>query len=450
MASGKRIGKKSQSSNDFLEPLNVTGLTASDVGTSRPYLATANTTSTASAAGTGAAVNLAWTLPALSPAATSYTITTIPSTYTVTTGTSTPSYTFQGLASNTAYTFLVRPSNAAGTATGTTSSSVTGTTVPATMSAPTPTAGVDSNSVAFTAPANGGKAITAYTVTGSDSTTGTGATSPIAIADTGGTSQTYTVRATNANGTSIASPASGSITTLPPFFPPYFPPYFPPFFPPFFPPYFPPFFPPFFPPYFPPFFPPFFPPYFPPYFPPFFPPYFPAAYIPPFFPPSFGPYFAKPKCCCIGEDTMITTPQGFVMAKDISVGDKLLTVSPDNLVLDDNDMYTFTTENGKVELVETIVTEATRSHEKAIYFNDDMTVIYSINQPLFIKSESGLTSISAYDVTIGSVLVAVSPDGTLDETKVESISDADEMLVVYTIRTGPQRWFIAGGHLVIS
>jgi hypothetical protein len=68
----KKTGKRSAASNDFLEPLNVTGLTASNVGTSRPYLATANTTSTASAAGTGAAASLAWTLPALSPAATSH------------------------------------------------------------------------------------------------------------------------------------------------------------------------------------------------------------------------------------------------------------------------------------------------------------------------------------------------------------------------------------------
>ena len=48
----KKTGKRSAASNDFLEPLNVTSLTASDVGTSRPYLATANTTSAASAAGT--------------------------------------------------------------------------------------------------------------------------------------------------------------------------------------------------------------------------------------------------------------------------------------------------------------------------------------------------------------------------------------------------------------
>ena len=228
MAAGKKIGKKSQASNDFLVPSQVTSLTATDVGTSRPYLATANTTSAASAAGTGASVNLSWTLPAGSPAATSYTITTTPSTYTVNTGTSGTTYTFQGLASATSYTFTVVGTNASGSSVSATSSSVTATTVPATMSAPTATAQVNQNSVAFTAPANGGKAITGYTVTGSDATTGTGASSPIVIADTAGTSQTYTVVATNGNGNSLASPASNNVTTLAPSFfsPPFFPPSF--------------------------------------------------------------------------------------------------------------------------------------------------------------------------------------------------------------------------------
>lgn len=72
------------------------------------------------------------------------------------------------------------------------------------------------------------------------------------------------------------------------------------------PPFFPPYFPPFFPPYFPPFFPPFFPPYFPPFFPPFFPPYF----------TGYGK--------SIGVDTLVRTPDGLVAAKDLVIGDTLL------------------------------------------------------------------------------------------------------------------------------
>ena len=37
MAAGKKIGKKSQASNDFLEPLAPTGVTGTNVGTNRAF-----------------------------------------------------------------------------------------------------------------------------------------------------------------------------------------------------------------------------------------------------------------------------------------------------------------------------------------------------------------------------------------------------------------------------
>jgi hypothetical protein len=68
-------------------------------------------------------------------------------------------------------------------------------------------------SVAFTAPATGGSAITGYTVTSSPGGfTGTGASSPITVSGlTQGTSYTFTVVATNANGNGIASSSSNSV-----------------------------------------------------------------------------------------------------------------------------------------------------------------------------------------------------------------------------------------------
>jgi hypothetical protein len=289
MAAGKKSGRKSQASNDFLEPLKPTGVTATDVGTARAF--------------NNGAATVSFSLPALSPAATSFTVTS--STGQTATGASSP-ITVTGITANASVTFTVTATNAAGTsAASTASSAIAITTVPATPNAPTITQQVNQDTISWSAPANGGKAITGYTWASSDgkgATVGSGTTT-VAVAQEGGTSQTYTVRAINANGNSLVSPASVNITTTPPFFPPYFvPPFFPPYFvPPFFPPFFPffPFFPPYFvPPFFPPFFPffPFFPPYFvPPYFvPPFFPPYFvPPYFVPPFFPPYFvPPYFA--------------------------------------------------------------------------------------------------------------------------------------------------------------
>jgi hypothetical protein len=279
MATSKRKGIKSSAQDNFLEPNAVINLTATDVGTNRAY--------------NNGAANLSWDLPAASPPATLYTITTSPTTTTQTTANKT--FVFEGLASETAYTFTVVASNAAGNSLPATAS-VTATTVPsAPRNASASSPANNSDRVVWDAPAaTGGKAVSSYTIVSSDGPSYPNSVSPKDIPETGNTTQTYTVYALNANGTS-AGAATNSVTTFtpphfPPFFPPFFPPYFPPFFPPFFPPHFPPFFPPYFPPFFPPFFPPYFPPFFPPHFPPFFPPFFPP-YFPPFFPPHFPPFF---------------------------------------------------------------------------------------------------------------------------------------------------------------
>ena len=222
----KRAGRKSQSSNDFLEPKPVENLTATDVGTNRAY--------------NNGALDISWTLPADSPEATSYTITTTPSTSTYTT--SGTSYQITGLSSNTAYTVSVYGSNAAGDGQSTTSSSVTVTTVPQSPQSVSATAGVDKDTVSWSAGATGGKSITSYSITSSDSKSFTGiGSSPYDVTQEADTAQTYTIYAINDNGTSEGS-TTNQVTTLPPSF--FSPPYFPPFFPPFFPPRF--FSPPFF------------------------------------------------------------------------------------------------------------------------------------------------------------------------------------------------------------
>ena len=71
--------------------------------------------------------------------------------------------------------------------------------------------------VIFTAPvSNGGSVVTSYTVTSSPGNiSGTGSVSPITVSGlTNGTAYTFTVKATNAIGNSVASSASNSVTLL--------------------------------------------------------------------------------------------------------------------------------------------------------------------------------------------------------------------------------------------
>lgn len=191
----------SQNTKGFLQPNPPTIVSATDVGTSRAY--------------NNGAATVAFTPAASGAPATSYTVTSSPGGYTGT-GSSSP-IVVAGLQSNTAYTFTVTGTNAAGTGEASSaSSSVTATTVPQapTIGAVTATA-VGVVTVAYTAGATGGKAVSGYTATSSPSSiTGTGS-SPISVSGLAQkTAYTFTVTAANANGTSAASSASSSVTTF--------------------------------------------------------------------------------------------------------------------------------------------------------------------------------------------------------------------------------------------
>lgn len=130
------------------------------------------------------------------------------------TGSASP-VTVANLMSATAYTFTVKATNANGdSAYSSASNQITVTTVPAqvgTPSASTPAAGVDR--LTWTAPANGGSAITTYNWAASDGKSGSTGSTSIDISQEQGSAQTYTVTAVNANGSAPASPASNSVTT---------------------------------------------------------------------------------------------------------------------------------------------------------------------------------------------------------------------------------------------
>jgi trimeric autotransporter adhesin len=154
-------------------------------------------------------------------AITGYTVTSVPDGLTGT-GTASP-ITVSGLTNGTAYTFTVTATNAIGnSAASSATNSVTPvvpTTVPGAPTIGTATAGTAQAVITFTAPvSDGGSAITGYTVTSSpDGLTGAGTASPITVAGlTNGTAYTFTVTATNAIGTGVASSASNSGTPLAP------------------------------------------------------------------------------------------------------------------------------------------------------------------------------------------------------------------------------------------
>jgi hypothetical protein len=196
----KQAGRMSQGANDFLAPYAPTIGTATNVPSGRAYNdGRADVTFTADSRN----------------AATSFTVTAIEDASKTATGSSSP-ISLTGLQSSVSYTFKVTATNSYGTSPASNASnSITATTVPATPGAPSassPSAGTDS--ISWSAPANGGSAITNYHWESNDGKSGdTGATS-VNISQEQGTAQAYRVYATNANGNSAYSGYSPTVTTV--------------------------------------------------------------------------------------------------------------------------------------------------------------------------------------------------------------------------------------------
>ena len=194
-------GPASSASNSVTPTPTSTVPDAPTIGTATAGNAQATVTFTAPGSNGGSAI-------------TSYTVTSSPGGITAT-GSASP-ITITGLTNGTPYTFTVTATNAIGTGPASSASnSVTPSTVPDAPTIGTATAGNAQASVTFTAPgSNGGSVITGYTVTSSpEGFTGTGSSSPITVTGlTNGTPYTFTVTATNANGTGPASSASNSVT----------------------------------------------------------------------------------------------------------------------------------------------------------------------------------------------------------------------------------------------
>jgi uncharacterized protein (TIGR02145 family) len=161
-----------------------------------------------------AQATVTFTAPSGGSAITGYTVTSIPGNITAT-GTASP-ITVTGLTNGTAYTFTVIATSANGNSSPSApSNSVTPSAVPDAPTIGTATAGNAQATVAFTAPVgDGGSAITGYTVTSTPGGfTGTGTASPVSVSGlTNGIAYTFTVVATNANGNSLPSAASNSVT----------------------------------------------------------------------------------------------------------------------------------------------------------------------------------------------------------------------------------------------
>ncbi len=180
-------------------------------------------------------------------------------------------------------------------------------------------------------------------------------------------------------------------------------------------------------------------------------PYFPAFKAPsfPFFPdfvaaPSF-PYFKVTKC--IESNTrLLTFDRGYVAAKDIQLGDKLVSISAEDF---GNESMKWFNIKDNVKLVEVEVVKSEMSVKDVLSFNGTEKY-FSYGQPIFIKKDGLATWVESGSVNIGDTLLELDPGtGEINEVIVDSIqTDTDKE--VYDIRTSGNQWFIAEQFIVIS
>lgn len=425
MASGKKAGRNSQKANDFLKPYAPTIGTATDVGTNRAY--------------DNGAVTVTFT-PDSRNAATSYTVTSNTGSYTAT-GSSSP-ITVSGLPTGGSYTFTVTATNGYGTsepssATG----SVTVTTVPAKPGAPSVSSpsGTSYDTVSWTAPANGGKAITNYYWASSDGKSGNTTSTSVNVNQEAGTAQKYTVRADNDNGVSVTSDASATVTTFS--FVPFsvfgFSPFnvfgFSPFnvfgFSPFsvfgFSPV---------------------------------PPFsvFGFSPVPPFSvfgfsPVSFVVFGFSPYSSCIDQDTPISTvgPNGSVVlkpAKAIMAGDEVYGASWDELV-DESFGTPYDTPSATLtnptRVVTTISSIKPGNRSTTVHFNGNLSKRFSLEEQILIKRDGNYQFVVSGQIVVGDKLIEMS-DNTFVETPVTAVDLINEDRVVYTFDCEPTDTLIAG------
>ena len=388
----KLQGRFADGSDSKIPPLAVTGVTATDIGTNRPYLATANTTSAASAANTGGAVTVAWTVPSNSVEATQYLITSTPATYTATVAAPATSYVFQGLASNTAYTFTITPQNNFGSGLTTTSSSVTSTTVPDAPPQPTVSNAVNSINVSYSAPTyNGGKAITSYTVKDNLGTVVTSVTAnPYGFAETAGSSESFQVAAVNSNGQGAYSVSSASGTSQPPSF---------------------------------------------------------------FAPPGF---FAPPRFCIDQDTPIacVTEDGGLIWKKasDVNIEDKIWSATWDGL---DSEFISdpFSWSSDSIDNIKLVISEISNiiasTKDVTLIVNKDNEKRFSLEQTILIKRNDKFFFATTGVLEIGDIIVERLDDsGQFEQIFVSDLEIIDEQRTVYEFDAAPNDILIAGGLIV--
>ena len=152
---------------------------------------------------------------------------------------------------------------------------------------------------------------------------------------------------------------------------------------------------------------------------------------------------------CIEEDSQVLTPNGYLLAKNVKIGDVLLTVDPSEINIADLASGAGIQIREKVLLNHTSVVKHSLSQKELVKFNGSETLL-SEDQPIFVKEGDLIKQKNAGQVQVGETIVTLRIESC--EIVFEAVESKEILPAknVYDIRCEPSQWFVAGNYLVIA
>jgi hypothetical protein len=151
---------------------------------------------------------------------------------------------------------------------------------------------------------------------------------------------------------------------------------------------------------------------------------------------------------------MILTTTGLVAARDIKLGDKLVTVDIQILEKEGKtDKFSFKANDLRIS-TETVETEVTNiipgSTTDRVFFNNDESTKFTGTHPIFIKRDSEYQVIEASNIVEGDVMIVFNSDKITSEIQINKVTHQTltEASGVYTFSCDPYNWYFAGNILV--
>ena len=172
--------------------------------------------------------------------------------------------------------------------------------------------------------------------------------------------------------------------------------------------------------------------------------------------PSAFPPGTPIAVACVDADTeMIKIDEdgsrSYVPAKEIQIGDYVLSMNWDELVDQNMGNYMNSTSASLTNpsLAPTMVV-AKYAYEKntTMYFNNDISTRMSLEQPILVLRDDAWTWVSSGDAYVGDILVMYNADGSTSETEITAVDYISELRDVYSFNCEDVDTFFAGNVLV--